>query len=431
MRRRLDSRASLHRFTAAATPLVVPQDERSPLVIAGVGPKATGDEWALSMLRANGGHVASSGSLSRLGWKRLYAPCVMDGTLPSPKMWLVLPMSRRAHEAPGGEATIAAAMVIVIGGAFEHAGWGEDLDCQVLSVTDLIANEKVTQWDVGSVPGLTGDGFSVPSEPKCTPKASIAAGPVGHTLDPAGVLDPLITASSYIVELGGISSWLAGHSGPGRFSRPLDARVQFRRVLRKDSLGGQFHETGDNLRPAPSEWTPPVLLRFGVDASDLAKQLGLPRSRLSRNKDKLLIPNDPIAAEYISRSRAANCQLWVLLTELAFDATTDSEQFFGIAPLIESRHLGDKGFVIATAGTTLAGTRHLARVMVVQADMRSDGQAHGLLTERYAGDLRNLAYLLMPWSSSEDLNRDTWNRPEARARIVAVSDHVEISAGQQ
>lgn len=435
MRRRLDSSASFHRFTAAATPLVVPKGAKSPLVVAFIEPKAEGDRWAIGMMRANGGFADGFDHPPRLSWKRLHAPCVMGGTLPAPKIWLVLPMSRRANQSPGGDdggrATIAAAMVIVIGGAFEHAGWGEDLDCQVMSVTDEIAQQSVTQWDVGSVPGLTGESFSVAADgPARLPRATVAAGPIGHTLDPAGVLDPLITASSYIIELGSIDSWLAGHKGPGRLSRPLDARVQFRRVLRRDSLGGSFYSAGDPLLPAPSEWTPPVLLRFGVDAGELAAQLGLAQSQLSNDQRKLLLPDSQIAAEYIERGRDANCQLWVLLTELAFDATTDSEQFFGIAPLTESGLLGTqkgKGFAVAAAGTSQAGSRHLARVMVVQADMREGGQAEGLLTKEYAGELRNLAYLLMPWSSAEELDRDPWNRPEARARVVAVSDHVEIS----
>lgn len=431
LRRRIDPTAALNRLTAAVTAFVPSKHAPSNLVVAELDKDRAWSNSALAQLRANAGIARTTSELDRppVRWKRVYAPCVRGGVLPTPKVWLVLPMSRTARK---GRSVVASAMVLTIGGAFEHAGWGEDIQCRVHSVIDVVDNVDKKQWDLGSVPAHTGSAFkySVSDEQLEKLTATVCAGPVGHTIDPAGALDPLITASSYFVDLEGIGDWLDAGAGPDRFSRPLDARVQFRRILCESGLGTAPADEADTLTPRPSEWTPPMLLRFGVDASDLAEAIGLKQASLDPAKSLLIFP-ETLASKlstYMVAGHAANFQMWVLITRVVRDATTDTEHFVGIAPLADSNpDARTTAFAVATAGAIPPNGTWQARVMLVQADLQPGGQAEGLLQPSYVGNLRHLAYLLMPSISSEDLERDPWDRPESRARIMAVSDYVPLA----
>lgn len=446
-----DHRGSLHRLAASAVSIeAIGSGGRSSIEIeAGVDADATEPNKLIADLWRNAG-MQSPGSSNEnrpeprkieLRWKRIFIKAKISGRLAAPKVWMILPMSRSARRLlqakQSSDLSITSAIVLTIGGGYDHAGWGEDIECQVSSVRDEVrvpqsAELKPTQWkqyDVGSVPGSTSKpfplAFASPPDAHRPPRCVVTAGPVGHSFDPPDALDPLISASSYMIDLAGMEgSWLK-LPGMTTFEAALDARVMVRRVLMSGAA------PGNTLEDHASEWSVPLLVRCGVDSSGLAEALRLQEASISMGDKGPALRFEPSAAlgHVINNARKANYMLWVLITQSLVGSTTDTEEFFGIAPLFARTSQSVIEYPLCTAGHVVKadGWQPVARVLLVQADLSEGGQSHFMNESWQPTSLTQLASILMP-GNAEMYERDPWNRPEALARIVSVSEPCALLA---
>ncbi|MFO0858753.1 MAG: hypothetical protein U0640_15520 [Phycisphaerales bacterium] len=460
-----DDKASIHRLGAQCNSFVF--DGKSKSIMASIGEEVEADAGALEAIARNAGLPTCGHRLKQrkklevdeklkkrsgdgpdvvsINWKRVFLPARRTEPMPMPKLWLVLPLSRNAARwinQPGSpkeraQASITSALVLTIGGGYDHAGWEEDIQCAVSTVDDTsFADGKtkvIRQYDVGSVPSSTSKAFPSivenPQPDKYTPAACalITAGPVGHSFDPPDANDPMISASSYIVDLSKISTWIED-TQKTQFEKALDSRVRFRRVLRTSP-----EEIANPLKEWASEWTPPVLLRCGIDTSGLASALGLeravvvPKEKLDVGgtfKSATLRFSSEVGANpvelLIAHAARSNYRLWVLLTRVLEDEVTDGEDFLGIAALHSTNATYE--FDIAMAGKVRRGSGIArARVMLVNADIGAGGQAQATIGQSKSASLMDIAEWLMPWNPAR-FERDPWNMKESIARITSISE---------
>jgi hypothetical protein len=122
--------------------------------------------------------------------------------------------------------------------------------------------------------------------------------------------------------------------------------------------------------------------------------------------------------------------MWVLLTEVISDHVTETEDFFGIAPLIDEKKSSHD---IAMAGRRKSVPERVrARILLLQADLQKGGQAEARMGKASdSANLGTLADMLLPWEGAIQYAKDPWNRRESIARVISVSEPIILGSGKK